>query len=249
MRTSKIVLIISCVIFLSVFLNGCSSNEVTAIDEIHENFQDSYRQAKMHSTTLTLLKNRIQCTTRAMGKMSIDTIRKEAYAIIKDEYFKQEKEAVLRTDEAYKYIVLENPVAISDIYSNFGTSFFDEVIALIEKGGNESYLMNKMELLLSHYKSDKNYEAYVGLAAVALDSYVFWVDNIDTDTETRGLLSSITSVIEADVLSAASFLLYSGAVAFYGAVASGGATVLPTVCAVAARAAFGSAVRGICYLW
>lgn len=59
----------------------------------------------------------------------------------------------------------------------------------------------------------------------------------------------ITSVVKADVLSAASFVLYSGAVALYTAVATGGTSVLPTVAAVAGRAAFGSAVRGIAYLF
>lgn len=246
MKKNVFSLFIVIVSLLSVVFYGCSPSE-SALDELHERFQDSYEQAKVHSTTLTLLKNRIQSTTRSMGQVSNEVLRSEACQAVKTAYFEQEKEAILCTEEAYEYITLENPIAVSDVYTKYKKSFFDELTELVEKGENEKNLMKKIELLLYKYKSDENHEVYMGLAAVALDSYVFWKDNIGVST--YSVISVITSVVKADVLSAASFVLYSGAVALYTAVATGGTSVLPTVAAVAGRAAFGSAVRGIAYFF
>lgn len=232
-----------------VFLCGCSPDEEVTND-IHEKFQENYEQVKAHSATLTLLRNKINIATRTLGNVTIDVRREEAYQTIKNAYFEQETDPMLRTEAAYEYITLQNPTAISDVYRDFGHSFFDNLSTLITLGKDENVLRRQLESLLNRYVYDRNYNVYMGLAAIALDSYVYWSDNIHELNGTGySVLTVFTSIVKADVISAASTLIYCGTAALWTAIATGGATALPTIGAVAGKAAVGSAIVGVSWLF
>ena len=138
-----------------VFLCGCSPDEEVTND-IHEKFQENYEQAKAHSATLALLRNKINIATRTLGNVTIDVRREEAYQTIKNAYFEQETDPMLRTEAAYEYITLQNPTAISDVYRDFGHSFFDNLSTLITLGKDENVLRRQLESLLNRYVYDRN---------------------------------------------------------------------------------------------
>lgn len=156
-----------------------------------------------------------------------------------DYIHKEHLDVYIKTEEDIN-IVLYPEEYIESIKRYFASNFIDDMVSVIYRCDNYNMLKSGLEDLLKVYKDDKHIDDYITIAAIALDSYSYWENEI---SRSRSWWLNLTRVVQGDALAAGGFILSSGCVALVT-----GATP-PGALAIAGSAAFGSAVAAVNLIW
>lgn len=151
----------------------------------------------------------------------------------------------LKEPESMEFL-LKPRQQMSRLYGYFNDSFLDELLSII--GDQADYLVMKqnIEMLLLKYQANKNYDYYLTISSVALDSYLYWKSqSVNGAIATRGWLGTLASIVGDDALSAAATI----EVAACASLISGGTLAIPSAVSIAGAAGFGSAVSALNRFW
>lgn len=224
------------ILLFFMMMSGCKSYRVDPVDPVPGNnvvltkLESIREQASKHSVFLCDIEGKL----RALSSDKKIT-EEQAKEIIRQSYMDSDIPMEMKSDVFFEK-VYEEPTVNSDKLNCFTPSFIDELSTAIEVSATFNDLRESLISLLNRYESMSNFDDYVLVVAITLDSYNFWDKKQPT---TRGKWGNIAKIIKGDAMGAVTTI--EGA-AVYALVAGG---PMVSAGAVAIGAGVGSAHAGL----
>lgn len=185
---------------LLLFSAGCQSNDNAEVVPQNPNSKDIARfekaivAAEAHRNFIKGLDPKIKKLRATEGYTDQDL--KDT---IKSAFIDAELPAFMKTNEFFDQIYPGSTVEWESSYSEFSPDFIPDLMNALDIASNSEDLKGRLLLLLSKYAKDKNYDHYIAVCAVALDSYKYWTSNAE---QLRGRMGEVANIVKADALGA-----------------------------------------------
>lgn len=228
-------LIYSLVVLGISLISSCSNTDwdkTTTDTSVAQLLEKNIIIAQNHSNTLKQIQGEL-ASSRSTSSESEQ--KQEIYDLFKSYVLSNDLPQEFLEEDNAKKIVEGTEDAVNNISEYFEENGLRDILATISNSTTEEELKNNLLLVLENYKTSKYFNDYLFIAGIAIDSYSYWSENV----QSRSFLSGITRIVSADVIAGGQAIEFAGALALFT-----GATP-PGAASIAGLAAFGSAFEGV----
>lgn len=253
MKTPKMLF---CSLLLCLFISCSNQDEVViheSISEVTHALNERIIAVKEHSSVLNSISIKISNCGKTRGDVGVPVDPEEVLSnqevVIYDglcSYITEnDMGGYLKEPESMEFL-LKPRQQMDRLYGYFDDSFLDELLCIIDNQADYLVMKQNIEILLLKYQTNKNYDYYLTISSVAIDSFLYWKSqNVNGVIVTRGWLGTLASIVGDDALAAAATI----EVAACASLISGGTLAIPSAVSIAGAAGFGSAVSALNRFW